>query len=165
MLNIFIHRWHWWGSAWIVQPWVSIGGWRVPWKYSPRSKEPGQPGGQSPGATSDQRFWKWGKQKINNKNYFSSVEAEKLKGECEVMCEVINLALTPAFPQMAAPVLRLRTFRLWPLSLQPSPQQLSDAGFFYTGQFHWFLAWSYFKKNQNESLKKNLKLLHYKLQI
>jgi hypothetical protein len=62
------------------------------------------------------------------------VEAEKVGGgESGLVCEAISLALTPAFPQFAAPVLRRRSFRLWPPSLRPSPEQLSDAGFFYTG--------------------------------
>ncbi|AHH82682.1 IAP-3 [Buzura suppressaria nucleopolyhedrovirus] len=48
--------------------------------------------------------------------------------------EVI-FAPSPAHPQYATKTARLRTFeRNWPCALKQKPEQLADAGFFYTGQ-------------------------------
>jgi len=64
------------------------------------------------------------------------VEATKLTNteeDCERVKGSLALALKPVFPGFAAPVIRFKTFGMWPKGLQPKPAQLSDAGFFYTG--------------------------------
>ncbi|XP_058066268.1 death-associated inhibitor of apoptosis 1-like [Anopheles bellator] len=57
-----------------------------------------------------------------------------------VMGQLSNVALgnttivqSSAYPRYAAEAVRFRSFQHWPTSIHQKPQQLSDAGFFYTG--------------------------------
>uniref|UniRef100_A0A182QR76 RING-type domain-containing protein n=1 Tax=Anopheles farauti TaxID=69004 RepID=A0A182QR76_9DIPT len=45
-----------------------------------------------------------------------------------------NLLRRPEYPNYAIEADRLKTYEEWPTSMKQKPQQLSDAGFFYTGK-------------------------------
>lgn len=50
------------------------------------------------------------------------------------MAYIRPIMTTAAFPQYAYEITRRRSFEDWPRALKQTPQQLSDAGFFYSGR-------------------------------
>lgn len=44
------------------------------------------------------------------------------------------LTQLPAFPEMAIVDARLKTFKDWPKAMKQKPEEMADAGFFYTGR-------------------------------
>lgn len=47
----------------------------------------------------------------------------------------------PRYVQYSDPCARLSTFKTWPTSIQLKPEKLAEAGFFYTGNYVFFLVY------------------------
>ncbi|XP_026749079.1 inhibitor of apoptosis protein isoform X2 [Galleria mellonella] len=62
------------------------------------------------------------------------ISSTSTSGHDECGTRALPTKATPVHPQYATKAARLRTFNDWPLSMPQKPEDLADAGFYYTGK-------------------------------
>lgn len=74
--------------------------------------------------------------KINGNNPTTDVASSTGHDECGVRAPAPSSVRMPgpAHPRYASETARLRSFKDWPRSMRQKPEELAEAGFFYTGQ-------------------------------